>query len=305
MSSSTATTSSSPTTCRPRAIWRWPTAAPSRSCAACFPPRWREAGEPTPISAGRWSPRARSSISSASASSRGPKRSAGRRHATPTCISWSMAASYAPASKAAWRRSISRRAQGTCGWCRTRSRRSCSISSRTIRACWALCSAGSLWATGSFRSTTSGFATASISWRTTAASSGGGPTANSSSIRNFWDGLSGQVALRVAYDPTTIRGWTAPAGRPQDSSLPAEAPRGRLRPLDGDRDCRPSLRASASTVPNSAGDLGSGVLRTTRPSHSRPTVISAARPEGSRRTACTAPSAATVQTAANPGMISI
>ena len=36
MSSSTATTSSSPTTCRRRAIWRWPTAAPSRRCAACF-----------------------------------------------------------------------------------------------------------------------------------------------------------------------------------------------------------------------------------------------------------------------------
>ena len=28
----------------------------------------------------------------------------------------------------------------------------------------------------------------------------------------LWDGLSGQVALRVTYDPTTIRGWTAPAG---------------------------------------------------------------------------------------------
>jgi hypothetical protein len=27
----------------------------------------------------------------------------------------------------------------------------------------------------------------------------------------FWDGLSGQVALRVTYDTTTIRGWTAPA----------------------------------------------------------------------------------------------
>ena len=27
----------------------------------------------------------------------------------------------------------------------------------------------------------------------------------------LWDGLSGEVSLLVTYDPTTIRGWTAPA----------------------------------------------------------------------------------------------
>ncbi len=31
----------------------------------------------------------------------------------------------------------------------------------------------------------------------------------------FWDGLSGQVALRVTYDITTVRGWTAPVSRPK------------------------------------------------------------------------------------------
>ena len=31
----------------------------------------------------------------------------------------------------------------------------------------------------------------------------------------LWDGLSGQVALRVTYDPTTVRGWTAPASAPK------------------------------------------------------------------------------------------
>src|SRR5208337_4868746 len=77
MSSSTATTSSSPTTCRRKAIWRWPIAAPSRSCAASFPPSWRDASAAMPISAAPWSTRARYSTSSASDSPRVPKRSVG------------------------------------------------------------------------------------------------------------------------------------------------------------------------------------------------------------------------------------
>ena len=28
----------------------------------------------------------------------------------------------------------------------------------------------------------------------------------------LWDGVTGPVALRVTYDTTTIRGWSAPAG---------------------------------------------------------------------------------------------
>jgi hypothetical protein len=27
----------------------------------------------------------------------------------------------------------------------------------------------------------------------------------------LWGGLPGQVALRLTYDPTTVRGWTVPA----------------------------------------------------------------------------------------------